>query len=231
MATDTITGITTATAYSSASAASRTAPDTKPKVSSDYDTFLKMLTAQIRNQDPLNPIQSSDYAVQLATFSGVEQQVRTNDLLTALTERIGGSGLSGIADWVGREARSTGPVSFNGASSVTLSLQPAPRADQAVLVTLDRTGAEVMRQPVPVAGGDFQWTGFASNGRQMPTGSYSFRLESYRGGLQVGDPAVVASYRAVTEVRMGASGAEVVFADGTAVPASDVSGIRSAVRG
>ena len=53
----------------------------KPKISSDFETFLRMLTVQMQNQDPLNPIQSSDFAVQLATFSGVEQQVRTNDLL------------------------------------------------------------------------------------------------------------------------------------------------------
>ena len=41
----------------------------------DFETFLKMLTTQIRNQDPLNPMEGSEFAVQLATFSGVEQQV------------------------------------------------------------------------------------------------------------------------------------------------------------
>ena len=46
----------------------------KAMINSDFETFLKMLTAQMENQDPLNPIESSDYAVQLATFSGVEQQ-------------------------------------------------------------------------------------------------------------------------------------------------------------
>ena len=49
-------------------------------ISSDFNTFLRMLTVQMQNQDPLNPIDSADYAVQLATFSGVEQQVRTNQL-------------------------------------------------------------------------------------------------------------------------------------------------------
>ena len=51
---------------------------TKPVLSSDFETFLKMLTVQLENQDPLNPVDSADYAVQLATFSGVEQQVQTN---------------------------------------------------------------------------------------------------------------------------------------------------------
>lgn len=55
----------------------------------DFETFLKMLTTQIRNQDPLNPMEGSDFAVQLATFSGVEQQVQTNDLLQKMTDQLG----------------------------------------------------------------------------------------------------------------------------------------------
>ena len=44
-------------------------------ISSDFETFLKMLTAQIKNQDPLKPMDSSEFATQLATFPSLEQQV------------------------------------------------------------------------------------------------------------------------------------------------------------
>ena len=54
------------------------------KLSSDYTLFLRLLTTQMQNQDPLNPMDSADYAMQLATFSGVEQQVRSNQLLESL---------------------------------------------------------------------------------------------------------------------------------------------------
>ncbi|MEY5038566.1 MAG: flagellar basal body rod modification protein, partial [Pseudomonadota bacterium] len=57
--------------------AAPTTTSNKALISSDFDTFLKMLTAQMQNQDPLNPMDSTDYATQLATFSGVEQQART----------------------------------------------------------------------------------------------------------------------------------------------------------
>ncbi len=63
-----------------------------------------MLTVQMKNQDPLNPIQSSDFAVQLATFSGVEQQVRTNELLSRLAEGFASSGMTGLSG-----ARSAAP--------------------------------------------------------------------------------------------------------------------------
>jgi flagellar basal-body rod modification protein FlgD len=72
------------TVSSSAATSSAVAPadnGSGAKISSDFETFLKMLTVQMQNQDPLNPVDSSDYATQLATFSGVEQQVQTNDLL------------------------------------------------------------------------------------------------------------------------------------------------------
>jgi flagellar basal-body rod modification protein FlgD len=61
-------------------------------ITADFQTFLQLLTTQLKNQDPLNPMESTEYATQLATFSGVEQQVRTNELLESLS--------SGYATWV-----------------------------------------------------------------------------------------------------------------------------------
>ena len=67
-------------ALTTAQTAASRAPS-KAAVSADFDTFLKMMTTQMKNQDPTKPIDSADYAVQLATFSGVEQQTKTNQLL------------------------------------------------------------------------------------------------------------------------------------------------------
>ena len=53
-------------------------------LTSDFDTFLKMLTAQAKYQDPLEPLDSTEYAAQLAQFSMVEQQVQTNEQLLSL---------------------------------------------------------------------------------------------------------------------------------------------------
>ena len=94
------TGTTSGTAASAGAAAgtsgsaSSTGASKGSVLSSDFETFLKMLTTQLENQDPLNPIDSTDYAVQLATFAGVEQQVLTNDLLESMG---GNSGLGGLA--------------------------------------------------------------------------------------------------------------------------------------
>ncbi len=79
------------------------AATSKKAISSDFETFLKMLTVQMQNQDPLNPVDSSDYAVQLATFSSVEQQVLTNDILRSLSDQIGGGSIQQLAGWIGME--------------------------------------------------------------------------------------------------------------------------------
>ena len=79
----------------------------------------------MQNQDPLNPMDSADYAVQLATFSGVEQQVRTNQLLTDMQTRFQQSGMAEMAGWIGKEARSPAPVRFTGSPCHPVA-QPGP---------------------------------------------------------------------------------------------------------
>ena len=117
-------------------------------ISSNFETFLKMLTVQMENQDPLNPTDSSEYAQQLATFSGVEQAVLTNDLLSALMVQMNSTGMAQMADWVGKEARAIAPGNFNG-SPITIAPNPAAIADKVELVVSDPQGNEVQRYDIP----------------------------------------------------------------------------------
>ena len=80
--------VTTNTA-SSQSTANANAPSTAARdAAADYESFLTLLTAQLKNQDPLKPLESTEFVAQLASFSAVEQQVRTNDSLTAIQELL-----------------------------------------------------------------------------------------------------------------------------------------------
>ena len=99
----------------------------------------------MENQDPLNPTDSSEYAQQLATFSGVEEAVLTNDLLTALMVQMNTTGMAQLADWVGKEARAAAPAYFDG-SPITLAPNPAVIADKVELVVYDEDGNEVLNK-------------------------------------------------------------------------------------
>ncbi len=105
--TPTSTSTPTSAGYAAAASAAVTSTNTTGTIGSDFQTFLEMLTVQMRNQDPLNPIDSTEYAAQLAAFSTVEQAVLTNDLLKSLAAQMGDSSMSQLAGWVGMEARTT----------------------------------------------------------------------------------------------------------------------------
>ncbi|MCB2128859.1 MAG: flagellar hook assembly protein FlgD [Rhodobacteraceae bacterium] len=217
--------VTTASA-STAAAASKNTQQQGTLINSDFQTFLLMLTTQMQNQDPLNPIDSTEYAQQLATFSGVEQQVRTNTLLGSLNEQFGLSGMAQMASWVGMEARVTAPVYFAN-SPLTLYPAPAQDADQAVLVAYDAQGREVTRNAVPVSADPIVWAGTDATGAPLASGSYSFRLESYQGGEMIGSTEVE-TYGRIGEVRQGPEGVELVLEGGASIVPSDVHALRAA---
>ena len=191
-------------------------------IGSDFETFLKMLTAQIQNQDPLNPMDSSDYAVQLATFSSVEQQVLTNELLKTMGG--GAGGLASYAGWVGMEARQDGPLVFDG-DPVTLGLNVPDDAVKTELIVATTDGTVLDRVDVTGAGAELVWTGKSAGGSPLLTGNYMVETASTRADGSV-SRSPVSSYAPVTEVRSGPDGVEIVFANGAAVPPDTVTALR-----
>lgn len=198
------------------------------KITSDFNTFLRMLTVQMQNQDPLNPIDSADYAVQLATFSGVEQQVRTNQLLADMQGKFNQLGMAEMASWIGKEARSPAPVRYEGAP-VTLSPNPAVGASRTVLVVKDAQGTLVSREEIPVSAAPYQWLGAGIDGNPLPPGTYSIALESLN-GEQVISTTPVEHYARVIEAKGGAGGTKLVLEGGVEVLASDVTALREPQR-
>ncbi len=201
----------------------------KTAANSDFETFLKMLTAQIQNQDPLNPMEGSDFAVQLATFSGVEQQVRTNDLLVELARQMGASGLSQLSGWIGKEARTTAPVHF-GSAALTLDVAPDARADSVVLVTMDQAGREMTREEIGPGTGQIEWMGKDALGGKLPDGLYSFRAESYREGELIGE-GDVGVYARITEAALTDKGVMLVFEGGGSALSEEVTALRDGQNG
>lgn len=195
------------------------------KVNADYTTFLKMMTTQLQNQDPLNPTNSADFAVQLATFSAVEQQTRTNDLLTGLGSQFGVLGMAQLASWVGQEARSAAPVAF-GDVPVTISYTPEALADRAVLVSTDANGNVVGREEVPLDGQSYQWLGGGISGNPLPAGIYGLSLESYREGERIAEGGKVESYARILEARGGSGGTTLILQGGVEVAATEITALR-----
>lgn len=97
MAVDGVAATTAATTTSSAT--SSTASKAAEKASIDYDSFLKLLIAQMKNQDPTDPMDASEQIAQLATFSQVEQSIQMNSNLETL---ITGNALTNASSYIGK---------------------------------------------------------------------------------------------------------------------------------
>ncbi|CBI76170.1 Flagellar hook capping protein (fragment) [Bartonella clarridgeiae 73] len=69
------------------------------KKNADYDTFIKLLVAQMKNQDPTKPMDSTEFVAQLASFSSVEQAIKMNE---TLTQMLSNGSINGAEGYVGK---------------------------------------------------------------------------------------------------------------------------------
>ncbi|MBI9087735.1 MAG: hypothetical protein JEZ12_00800 [Desulfobacterium sp.] len=143
------------------------------------DAFLTMLVAQLKNQDPLNPMEGSDFSAQLAQFSQLEQLMNLNDTMESMKKAEGSGSQSNITDYVGKMV--TGEVDsievvdetpFGGLYNITKS------ADVMVKI-YDKDGKEVrtlypgQKDPGTY---DLGWDGKDNAGQKVTDGSYKYTV-------------------------------------------------------
>ena len=192
-------------------------------INSDFETFLQMLTTQLENQDPLNPVEATDFAVQLATFANVEQQVLTNELLTDVAGALAAdsfTGLTAYGDWIGKEALVAGPTYYDGAEPVTVEFSLPAGTQAADIVVYDVDGNEVSRSLITSSANEFTWDGTTTSGNGLPQGLYSFEVEIFEGG-EVASNYTLEVYNTVEEVQL-LDGKVLVVMEGGALAYSDV---------
>lgn len=193
-------------------------------LSSDFDTFLQLLTAQIRNQDPLNPADSTEFVAQLATFSNVEQAVQTNDLLKAMSTQLSEQNLGQMSSWVGMEARAAMPVNVDG-SDKALILGVPVIADKAELVVRNEAGTVVQRFTIDPDAPELTWNGQDPLGNQLPDGVYDVFVEASSFG-NVMTPIRPESYAQITEASLLDGEVMLQFPGGIALKSGAVQGVR-----
>ncbi|WIY26738.1 flagellar hook capping FlgD N-terminal domain-containing protein [Parasedimentitalea psychrophila] len=216
------TAVSTATAVATTTSAATTTATQK----SDYETFLIMLTAQAKYQDPLEPMDSSEYASQLAQFSMVEKQTENNDILSSIAQQIGLANMAAMSGWVGMEARAAAPGYFDGSTPITIAPNPAAASDTVQLVVSDSDGTEVQRVTLPVSADAYEWDGVDDDGSAFASGSYTFVVESIANGeVLMSEMAEV--YSNVAETQMQGTNVVLILEGGSAILASSVTALRS----
>ena len=144
-----------------------------------YETFMTLLAAQIENQDPLSPMDSTQFTQQLVQMTGVEQQLYTNDLLEQLVSNTG-TGMSDAVSVLGKEitADTAKATLTNGEAKWSYNLGKA--AASVSIEVIDSNGKTVaVSAPTNVGAGDqtFTWNGTDLGGvKRANGGEYTLRI-------------------------------------------------------
>jgi flagellar basal-body rod modification protein FlgD len=188
----------------------------------DFESFLRLLTAQLRYQDPLSPLESTEFVSQLASFSSVEQLVKANERLDAIA---GKGGIEAYAGWIGREAGVEGaPARFTGAP-IELRVTPDPRADRVEVAVYDAAGVERARFAAANVGASQYWDG-SLGGAPAPEGDYAFRAIYYKEGEEIARESVI-TFTMIEEVSATGQGVALKLQSGQIVLPEDVIALRS----
>jgi len=169
------------------------ANSSRRQIASNFQDFLKLLTTQLRNQDPTAPLDTNQFTQQLVMFAQVEQQLATNQSLERLLRLQETSQLTALAPLIGRtvEAQASSIVLQDGSARGSYTL----RADAtATMLTIrDGAGRIVAQSPGQTRAGrhEFAWDGRDASGRRLPDGVYAVRVEASYGSTSEAAPTTV----------------------------------------
>jgi flagellar basal-body rod modification protein FlgD len=173
-ATPVVSGTTTppASSSSSSSSLSSTAGTT---LAGNFQTFLTLLTTQLQNQNPLDPLDTNQFTQQLVEFASVEQQLKTNDSLSTLVSLQQTTQATQALQFVGKTAVVNGSTAALTNSQATWQLN-VPSASTVKVSIANSTGQTVFTGSYAVNAGNnqpFNWNGQGNDGTQWPDGLYT----------------------------------------------------------
>jgi flagellar basal-body rod modification protein FlgD len=161
------------------------------------DTFLKLLTTQLQHQDPLNPMDNTQFVAQLSQFSSLEQLTDANKRLDNLAVGISSVGSATMVNLIGKEVRAVGNA-FHFDGTVDGKLQTKDlhykldsQATSGTLTIYDSAGSVVLStqiDPTQLAAGDntFVWNGKNSKGLPCEAGTYTFSVSAVNDKASIG---------------------------------------------
>jgi flagellar basal-body rod modification protein FlgD len=165
----------TPVAPASANTAART------RLSDNYDTFLVLLTAQLQNQDPLAPMDSTQFTQQLVQFSQVEQQIRTNEQLESLVSHYQAASVGAALSYLGKDAIIDAPETYLSGGVANWAYQLPETAQTLTIRVKDSSGRTVYTTTAtPRTTGEhlFTWDGVKDNGQTATDGVYTLSVEA-----------------------------------------------------
>lgn len=148
------------------------------KSGGDFTMFLKLLTTQMQNQDPLDPMDTAQYTQQLVQYSQVEQSLQQTAVLKNILSQLSGNDLSRAGQLIGRSVEFDSSVSGLGASTSAEWHWTFAKAPVSMTAEVLDSSGRVVATPQVSAGatGSLRWDGTLADGSRAPEGAYALRL-------------------------------------------------------
>lgn len=209
-----------------------TQPSTQaPNAKLDREAFLKLLVAQISHQDPLNPMQGTEFVTQLSQFSIVEQSIQQTAHLSMLSQQLTGLSNGEASALVGKQVSMRGKsIAYDGSSATAANVTLSSPATKVTAVIRDASGGVVRTLELGASRGgavSVQWDGRDDAGQPAAAGSYSFEVKAVDAQ---GAPVEVSQdvTGVVTKVSFEKGYPELVLDSGAVGPISDLVSVGAA---
>lgn len=167
-----------AAAEAEAKAKSSSTSNNRSTIANNFDQFLTLLTTQLKNQNPLEPLNTNEFTQQLVQFASVEQQLKSNETLTALLSSSQSQTTTNAASFIGKTITADGAGSElrDGKAKWTLNA-PRPASD-AVISIRDSKGNMVFQERRSLSQGAtaYEWNGQTTTGSTAAAGTYSITV-------------------------------------------------------
>ncbi len=151
------------------------------QLAEDFSDFLNLLTIQLQNQDPLSPMDSTEFTNQLVAFTGVEQQINTNQKLDDLVSLNLGSSFSSALNYVGKSiSYISSEAHFDGETPIEVNYAIDGTSVDTTINVFDSEGGLVYSKQVSddETVESFVWDGTTNGGDIAPEGTYEIRVDA-----------------------------------------------------
>lgn len=148
-------------------------------IAENFDTFLNILTTQLKNQNPLDPLDTNQFTAQLVQFTGVEQQLKTNEFLESLLQSTQSSTKTDAVSYIGKEVTAAGTTAQLKDGGATWAFNAEAQVANATVTIKNANGQVVYTETgsLEKGPGNFLWTGKGSDGNTQPDGTYTIEIK------------------------------------------------------
>lgn len=222
--------MTTAVSSQNTSSVLNRINNSRTSLADNEQTFLKLLTTQLKNQDPLSPTDTTQMTQQITQMTGVEQQLVTNDLLAALVGMNTGTGLSEGVNMIGKQVTAVTDNSTLKDGKATFSWSQ-PGASTSLKVEVKNAAGKVVRTLTPddqkSGAHTLTWDGKDDSGVQLADGGVYTIAVTAKGadGKDIKATDVKGRTEGVVTAVDNATGSPMVIVDGQSIPVDSVIGI------